>query len=110
MLKCARKASLKGVSGFIWRRLQAAPLFSKYAKSDIKESAGRKMAALRRERSENEAKNRDSTGRAVLNFPAFNAGSVMKMAAEKLVSYESFARLSGLKSLYFKVWENISWP
>ena len=56
MLKCARKASLKGVSGFIWRRLQAAPLFSKYAKSDIKESAGRKMAALRRERSENEAK------------------------------------------------------
>ena len=40
----------------------------------------------------------------LLNFPAFNARSVMKMAAEELMADEAFATLI----LYFNAWENIS--
>ena len=39
-----------------------------------------------------------------LNFPAFNAGNVMKMAAEEMVSYDSFA----LRRLHFKICKSIS--
>ena len=39
------------------------------------------------------------------NFPALNARSVMKMAAEEMVADEPFVTL---RNLYFDVWENTS--
>ena len=46
-----------------------------------------------------------SNSRITQNFPAINARSVMKMAAEELMADEPFVTL---RSLYFDVWENIS--